>query len=260
MENRLISIPYKEKIIDACVTLPDVTKTTGYGVILTHGAGGDMNLLQLKLLSEHLASKGVMAVRFTCKGLNLAYRVKVYTCVLEHVTSQYSKVTRYFLAGRSMGSRAAVGVANGVKGTELVKTVAGVIALSYPLHTQENKSNLRDKPLYELSDPICFVSGTSDEMCDKSLLENVVRDVKNSEVKWIKGANHALKVKGSKEEDIITDIGDFICDWCKTKLSGNIVESVDDEEGKQSERNPKRKVDEKNERKGGKRAKARLVR
>jgi hypothetical protein len=55
---RLISIPYKEKIIDACVTLPDVTKTTGYDVILTHGAGGDMNLLQLKLLSEHLASKG----------------------------------------------------------------------------------------------------------------------------------------------------------------------------------------------------------
>jgi predicted alpha/beta-hydrolase family hydrolase len=61
-----------------------------------------------------------------------------------------------------MGSRAAVGVANGVKGTELAETVAGVIALSYPLHTQDNKSNLRDTPLYELSVPICFISGASD--------------------------------------------------------------------------------------------------
>ena len=51
--------------------------------------------------------------------------------------------------GRSMGSRAAVGVANAVKGTELDGTVAGVIALSYPLHTKENKTTLRDGPLYE---------------------------------------------------------------------------------------------------------------
>jgi hypothetical protein len=63
-------------------------------------------------------------------------------------------------------------------------------------------------------------------MCEKSLLENVVRNVKTSEVKWIKGANHALKVKGFKEEDIITDIGHFICDWCKTKLPGSFQVSL----------------------------------
>ena len=125
--------------------------------------------------------------------------------------------------GRSMGSRAAVGVANAIKGTELEGTVVGVIALSYPLHTKENKSTLRDGPLYDLNIPICFISGSCDEMCEQSLLEDVLKNVKNNGVKWIKGGNHALKTKGSEEETVMTEIGDFICDWCQTVLAGTLL-------------------------------------
>ncbi|XP_045184461.2 testis-expressed protein 30-like [Mercenaria mercenaria] len=249
MDNRLITIPYKEKSVEACVNIPDVTKNTGYGVILTHGAGGDMHFLQLTLLAEFLSSRGVMVVRFTCKGLNLAYRVKVYLHVVEYVIAHYKDTNRYFVAGRSMGARAAIGVANNVKGTTLDRTVAGVIALSYPLHTQGNKSALRDGPLYELNKPVCFIGGTEDEMCEQSLFENVLRNVDRYEVKWIQGANHALKVKGSNEEDVIADVGNFIFDWCNIKCSDNddIANSENGKETKQIAKNSKRKSEGKNE-------------
>ena len=57
-------------------------------------------------------------------------------------------------------------------------------------------------------------------MCEQSLLEDVLKNVKNHDVKWIKGGNHALKTKGSKEETVMSEIGDLICDWCKTVLAG----------------------------------------
>ena len=53
-----------------------------YGVILTHGAGGDMNHAQLVSFATALAEVGFLVLRFTCKGLNIKYRSKVYLTVL----------------------------------------------------------------------------------------------------------------------------------------------------------------------------------
>ena len=41
-----------------------------------------MNLTQLSVLARQLAGNGFQVVRFTCKGLNLQYRVNVYKEVL----------------------------------------------------------------------------------------------------------------------------------------------------------------------------------
>ena len=76
-----ITIPYKDKFISAIITQSKSEKPD-YGIILTHGAGGDMNLTQLSVLARQLAGNGFQVVRFTCKGLNLQYRVNVYKEVL----------------------------------------------------------------------------------------------------------------------------------------------------------------------------------
>lgn len=57
-------------------------KSLTYGIILTHGASGDMNLPHLMSLASHLASHGFFCLRFTCKGLNIVHRIKAYKSVL----------------------------------------------------------------------------------------------------------------------------------------------------------------------------------
>lgn len=123
-------------------------------------------------------------------------------------------------SGRSMGARAAVIAANNVKGTQLHNSVAGVLALSYPLHTKDNKSNLRDGPLYELNKPVCFISGNEDEMCDETLFKDVLRKVNNYTITWLPGADHSLKIKGIAEKDVVAEIGMHIVDWCTHSLNG----------------------------------------
>ena len=75
--SRDLTVPYKNKLIQSIIT-----KTEGSSehicMILTHGAGGDMNLPQLILLAHHLAKHGFLVLRYTCKGLNLQYRINVY--------------------------------------------------------------------------------------------------------------------------------------------------------------------------------------
>lgn len=70
-------------------------KNIAYGIILTHGASGDMNLPHLMSLASHLASHGFFCLRFTCKGLNIVHRIKAYKAVL--VRKIYLLVTRFYL-------------------------------------------------------------------------------------------------------------------------------------------------------------------
>lgn len=75
-----MKIPFGNKYLDAIFSVPEKKPT--YGVILTHGAGGDMNFPPLVSLAAYLASHGVLCLRFTCKGLNVAYRTKAFKAVV----------------------------------------------------------------------------------------------------------------------------------------------------------------------------------
>ena len=78
---------YGTKAIPAVFTIPSGGPGTTC-VVLTHGAGGDMNSEPLVLLAQALAGKGVAVLRFTCKGLNLNYRTKVYTKVVVSIDNR----------------------------------------------------------------------------------------------------------------------------------------------------------------------------
>ena len=108
--------------------------------------------------------------------------------------------------GRSMGSRAAVGLANELSDLGESSSIKGVICLSYPLHTEENKDKLRDEPIKALTLPSLFVSGTIDAMCDKGKLLKVLSKSPKANIEWIKDADHSCKVKGRSESDVIDEI------------------------------------------------------
>lgn len=74
-------MPFGTKCLDAALCFPASVKDVHTAVILTHGAGGDMNFKHLVSLAHALASGGFICLRFTCKALNLGYRVKAYRAV-----------------------------------------------------------------------------------------------------------------------------------------------------------------------------------
>ncbi|XP_069748513.1 testis-expressed protein 30 [Narcine bancroftii] len=210
-----MKIPFGGKSLDAIYTIPNVPVT--YGVILTHGAGGDMNFHQLVSMTEFLASNGIVCLRFTCKGLNITYRIRAYRTVVDYLkSSKEYKVKSWFLGGRSMGSRAAACIVKQSRDTMDEVFVKGLICLSYPLHPPKQHNKLRAEDLLLIRHPILLISGSADEMCKKDLLESVLNQIPLSvRVHWVEGASHGMEVKGRAAEDIMAEINNEVLLWIR---------------------------------------------
>ncbi|XP_019385236.1 PREDICTED: testis-expressed sequence 30 protein isoform X2 [Crocodylus porosus] len=193
-----VKIPFGNKYLDAIFSVPE--RILAHGVVLTHGAGGDMNFPHLVSLATYLASHGVLCLRFTCKGLNITYRTKAYKRVVE---------------GRSMGSRAAASVVRQISQDDSNdEFIQGLICLSYPLHRPKLQSKLRDEDLFFIRCPVLFVSGSEDEMCERNLLEGVASKIKvPKKIHWVDKANHGMSVKGRTADDVMMEINVEIFSW-----------------------------------------------
>ncbi|KAG8429598.1 hypothetical protein GDO86_004033, partial [Hymenochirus boettgeri] len=214
-----VRIPFGKKYLDAVISLPVSPKSLRHGVILTHGAGGDMNFSHLVSLANHLAARGVLCLRFTCKGPNLVYRTKAYSTVLTFLKfHEEHKLDSVFLAGRSMGSRAAASVMREACEHD-DQFVQGLICLSYPLHPASSKSKLRNEDILQVTSPVLFICGSSDDMCDQTLLKNVVGKMKAPvQIHWITKANHSMVVNGRAMEDVNTEINNNVFSWIQQTL------------------------------------------
>ncbi|XP_035688921.1 testis-expressed protein 30-like [Branchiostoma floridae] len=155
-----LQIPFNKKHLPAVLTRPSRGQPR-YGVILTHGAGGDMDHAHLRGVAQVLAGAGYLCLRFTCKGLNISYRIRAFTAVLDYLRKKVTPTLQgCIVGGRSMGSRAAAGVAL----ADTSGFVRGVLCLSYPLHPPGKPDKLRTD-VFRLRVPTLFISGTRDPMC-----------------------------------------------------------------------------------------------
>ena len=82
----IVKIPVEDRELDGVFNFPCEASWNGCAVILTHGAGGDMNYLHLEKLAAHLASTGILCLRFTCRTRNFKYRIQCFTAVVVRVT------------------------------------------------------------------------------------------------------------------------------------------------------------------------------
>ncbi|XP_014662372.1 PREDICTED: testis-expressed sequence 30 protein-like [Priapulus caudatus] len=146
-ENLVISCNGKEYAAILTHPQPTASLTAEVAFILTHGAGGDMNYKQLVEMAGILAENGISCLRFTCKGLNLVHRSRVYETVLNRL-KEMGTFKGCFLAGRSMGARAAATVAGTLAADD--DYVLGVVCISYPLHPPNKLADLRSLELGHL--------------------------------------------------------------------------------------------------------------
>ncbi|XP_061291327.1 testis-expressed protein 30 isoform X3 [Bos javanicus] len=161
-----------------------------------------------------LGAEGRCPLLLRCKALKDCYS----TVKMSH-TENYLKTSEYklagvFLGGRSMGSRAAASVLCHIEPDDADDFVRGLICISYPLHHPKQQHKLRDEDLFRIKDPVLFVSGSADEMCEKNLLEKVAQKMQAPhKIHWIEKANHSMAVKGRSTNDVFKEINTQILFW-----------------------------------------------
>jgi predicted alpha/beta-hydrolase family hydrolase len=104
------------------------------------------------------------------------------------------RTRRVVVGGRSMGGRMCSMVAAGADGEPVPISIAGVVAISYPLHPPGRPENLRVEHLPGIIVPCLFVHGTRDPFGSPAELEKWTRTIAGPVTHhWIDGGGHELK-------------------------------------------------------------------
>jgi hypothetical protein len=193
---------------------------SGIGLVLGHGAGGDMQTAMLVAIAAGLAARGHAVLRFNFPYKEAGRRApdrperleQAYGAAVSSLRAELgAEMERVVLGGKSLGGRIASIVAS--KGLDC----AGLVFLGYPLHAPGNKKALRDEHLAAVKAPMLFLQGTRDPLCDLALLKPVVAHLSpRATLHVIDGGDHSLDLPKSYKrarEDVWEELCDTIDDW-----------------------------------------------
>ncbi|RYE81240.1 MAG: hydrolase [Myxococcales bacterium] len=165
-------------------------------VVLTHGAGGDVDSVDLTALAEALPTAGhtVMLVRMPWRvaGKKLAPRPAVIDQCYTEVLAGLDLTGPVVLGGRSAGARSACRLA-------AASGAGGVLALSFPLHPPGKPERSRLDELTGAEVPTLVVQGERDPF---GRPEEYPADLA-ADLVVVPAADHSLKVP--KRADITAD-------------------------------------------------------
>ena len=180
--------------------------SNGDGLVLTHGAGGNAQMLLLVALAEAFAGIGLTVLRCdlpfrqarsfgpprpTGAGRDRA-GLKNAVAVMRRLAPG-----RVFLGGQSYGGRQA----SMLLAEE--RLADGLLLFSYPLHAPAKPDQPRIQHLPKLGVPTLFVHGTSDPFGSIEEIEAARKLIPaRTELVVVEGAGHDLGFKGRKGGDL----------------------------------------------------------
>ena len=200
-----LTIPIDHPSVDevrAAVHAPG--RARGPSVLLTHGAGGDLDGDGLVALAEVIAGLGHRVVR-----VNLPYRETgqrtppkadrsaiAFQQIATRLRDLYPRPGSWVLGGKSYGGRvASMAVAEGLD-------AAGLLFYGYPLHPSGKPDRLRVSHWPRIPVPCLFLQGENDPFSDLELLEeNLTKLPRRATLHVVEGADHHLDVKASASPD-----------------------------------------------------------
>lgn len=222
------SIPVDHGTVDAVTAAVHTpVRRRGPAVLLTHGAGGDLDGAGLVALADVLAEHGCLVVRANLphreagqRGAPRADRaVGPFRQIVERVREQYPRERRWVLGGKSYGGRvASMAVADGLPSV-------GLLFYGYPLHPPGRTEKLRISHWPSVPVRCLFLQGERDTFCDLELLEdNLTKLPRRATLHVVPGADHSLDVKASAAEDgtrhaapeVIAGLAPVITAWLGT--------------------------------------------
>lgn len=185
----------REKDIPFAIDVQNPQHTLG--ILLSHGAGGDLSSGTLPSFASAFVQAGFPCLKSTCKG-PLAHRIAVAKALLAAtLPSPFPQVDRWILAGHSMGGRLSAQIA-----ADLPDIILACVLISYPLHPPKDITNLRDDPLTQLRLPIMFVRGTNDPFSEEEPWNKVVSRMQAVPlvIHKVEEGGHGLLVPGDAEK------------------------------------------------------------
>ncbi len=209
----------------------------GLVVVLTHGAGGNLDDPGLVALADVVAGAGHTAVR-----CNMPYRqrrpkgppprgnrgLSEFAAMLAGVAMATPDAASWVIGGKSYGGRLATMLAAGVEGaTDVVAAAAmprplGVLCHSYPLHPPGKPDRLRVDHWHAVEVPILFLQGTNDPFgAPDELSPHLSRLGAPATVLSVAGGDHSLRVPRTRSTDgathapaaVIADLGPDTVRW-----------------------------------------------
>ena len=167
------------------------------GVVLAHGAGGNLDTPALVQTATGLAGRGFPVLRFNFPYRQANRRLpdpaptleKCYREVAAQAYALFGKVP-LVLGGRSMGGR----IASQIAADSPPPGLAGLVFLAYPLHPPGRPEKLRDAHLPRIQVPMLFLSGTKDTFARRDLLEATLARLPLARIHWLEGADHSFKI------------------------------------------------------------------
>ena len=149
------------------------------GLLLAHGAGGDMDAPLLLAVAESLALSGILILRFNFPYADAGRRAPDRAPVLLETLRAAAdclrggtprRPGRLVLGGKSMGGRMASHLASQGYPCD------GLVFLGYPLHPSGKPERAEDRAghLARIPAPMLFIQGSRDALCDLALLRPVL--------------------------------------------------------------------------------------
>jgi predicted alpha/beta-hydrolase family hydrolase len=164
-------------------------------LVLAHGAGAGMRHASMQAIGDAFERRGIATLRFDfpymAAGRN---RVDSPAVATQAIAAAYAAAAErsslpIWLGGHSFGGRMA---SHAVVDREL--PAAGLIFCSFPLHLPGKPETKRAVHLGAIRQPMLFLSGTRDDLAERTLLEPLVRSLPSARLHWLETADHGYRV------------------------------------------------------------------
>lgn len=165
-------------------------------LVLAHGAGAGMRHKNMQAIADAFERRGIATLRFDfpymAEGRKRVDPPDVATASIAAAYASAAERTALpiWLGGHSFGGRMAshAVVERGVP-------AAGLIFCSFPLHMPGKPDTKRARHLTRVLKPMLFLSGTRDELAERTLLEPLVTALPNAALHWLDTADHGYRVQ-----------------------------------------------------------------
>jgi len=180
--------------------------------VFAHGASAGQHHPFMAGVSKALAGRRIDVVTFDFPYKRLQKSAPDRPPVLEQAfreaveaASRWSKATRLFIGGKSMGGRIATHLAS-----QGLESLSGVVCFGYPLHPPGKPDQLRVAHLPSITVPVLVIQGERDTFGTPGELKPHLDEMQAAvTLRVIARGDHSLAVRGRSPSDTYAELADF---------------------------------------------------
>lgn len=166
-------------------------------LVLSHGAGANMEHAFMEMLAQELAKQKVGTLRFNFvymeKGGGAPDRPEKAHAVIRAAVNEakkHSKGLTLLAGGKSFGGRMTSQMAaNGG-----LEEIQGIVYFGFPLHPAGKPGTTRAAHLADIKQPQLFLQGTRDTLAELELIKEVCEALPHAQLVIIEGGDHSFKL------------------------------------------------------------------